>query len=335
MADSPALEPEVKLRIPVKRILPANNHPPVAGFWRRLFAFLIDLLILGILAEGLGALLSSFLFQIGPYGQLLGLLFILPYFGILNSKIGGGQTLGKKWLKIAVRSSENQTISVGRSFARISLLIVPIHLLLSFQVLIKNIYVISFLAAAIYAWEFTIIVLTILNKQARQGTHDFLLKTYVVDLRKNDAPPFPTTHKSSLLIAVTCLGFVLVSYCGLSIYLLSKAQQANFKDLVSELNSDSRFFIASASESSFADSNGKAEKTLVVDVWYKGKVTPFIAQAVYRDVASTTLSSVTNLKEFNYLNVNISARYYLGLYSYNQSKTYSGSIDDWRTKLSE
>lgn len=335
MADSPALEPEIKLRIPVKRTIPAYNQPPVAGFWRRLFAFLIDLLILGALAEGLGALLSSFLFQIGPYGQLLGLLFILPYFGVMNSKVCGGQTIGKKWLKIAVRSSENQPISVLRSFARISLLIVPIHLLLSLQVLIKNIYVISFLAAVIYAWEFTIIVLTVLNKQARQGTHDFLLKTYVVDLRKNDAPPFPATNKANLLIAVLCLGLVIVGYCSISIYSLSQAQQGNLKDLVSYLNTDPRFFDASATDSYSKESAGKTEKTLIVDVWYKGKVTPFIAQTIYRDVASTTLSSVTNIKEFTYLNVKISSRYYLGLYSYNQSNTYSGSIDDWRTKLSE
>jgi hypothetical protein len=41
----------------------------------------------------------------------------------------------------------------------------------------------------------------------------------------------------------------------------------------------------------------------------------------------SSFSIVTDLKEFNSLNVKISSRYYLGLYSYNQSNTYSGRID--------
>jgi uncharacterized RDD family membrane protein YckC len=335
MTESPAPQPEIQIRIPVKMPAPEYTYPPIAGFWQRLFAFLIDLLILGIFAEGLGALLSSFLFQIGPYGQLLGLLFILPYFGIMNSKVCKGQTLGNKLLRIAIRNPGNQPISIGQSFARISLLIVPIHLLLCFQVLIKNIYIISFIAAVIYAWEITLVVLTILNKQAHQGSHDLLLKTYVVDMRKKNALSFPATNKSNVFIAALCLGMIIVGYCGISIYSLSQAKQGNLKGVYGYLDSDPRFFTASASDSYYLESAGKTEKTLIVDVWYKGKVNPFLAQAIYRDLASTTLSSVANINDFSYLNVKISSRYYLGLYSFNRSNNYSGTIDQWRQKLSE
>jgi|CXWL01.1.fsa_nt_gi uncharacterized RDD family membrane protein YckC len=70
---------------------------------------------MGICGQILGWSLSSFWFQIGPYGRIVGLLFILPYFGLMNSGVGKGQTIGKRLLKIAVRDGENKPIRLGRS----------------------------------------------------------------------------------------------------------------------------------------------------------------------------------------------------------------------------
>ena len=104
---------------------PIFTFPPIAGFWRRFFAWFVDSIILGVIGQIIGIAFASFFFSIGPYGRPIGLLFIIPYFGIMNSKIGGGQTLGKRWLKIAVRNNNNEPIELWRSIIRISLLALP------------------------------------------------------------------------------------------------------------------------------------------------------------------------------------------------------------------
>ena len=49
--------------------------PPIAGFWRRFLAWLIDSILLGLIGQLIGISFSSVLFSIGPYGRLIGLLF--------------------------------------------------------------------------------------------------------------------------------------------------------------------------------------------------------------------------------------------------------------------
>jgi hypothetical protein len=51
-----------------------------------------------------------------------------PYFAILNSRIGNGQTPGKKWMHIQVTDVEGKTISFGKSSLRYVLFAVPYYL---------------------------------------------------------------------------------------------------------------------------------------------------------------------------------------------------------------
>ena len=104
---------------------PDFTFPPIAGFWRRFFAWLVDMLILGVTGQILGLIFSTFLFSLGPYGRPIELLFVVPYFGIMNSKIGGGQTIGKRLFKLSVRNQNNETIGLGRSIVRNPNLIHP------------------------------------------------------------------------------------------------------------------------------------------------------------------------------------------------------------------
>ncbi|MFN0277042.1 MAG: RDD family protein [Pyrinomonadaceae bacterium] len=83
-----------------------NTVSPIASFWRRLAALIIDSLLLGIVGQIIGWTFSSFWFGIGPYGRFVGFIFIFFYFGLMNSKLGGGQTIGKRVLDMAVTDSE-------------------------------------------------------------------------------------------------------------------------------------------------------------------------------------------------------------------------------------
>ena len=63
---------------------------------RRFFAFLIDSLIIGLIGRLSGLVFGDFYAQLGNSGLLIGAIIVLLYFGICNSKITNGKTLGKK-----------------------------------------------------------------------------------------------------------------------------------------------------------------------------------------------------------------------------------------------
>lgn len=100
----------------------------ICGFWRRLFAFIIDFIILGILGFIVGTAFFDFFAEIGVLGLLFGFAVALLYFAIQNSSVCGGQTLGKRILNIKVVNKEAETISLKRSFIRFMVLGPPYFL---------------------------------------------------------------------------------------------------------------------------------------------------------------------------------------------------------------
>jgi uncharacterized RDD family membrane protein YckC len=158
-----------------------SEHRSIAGFWRRLGAFFIDCLLLGAIGLGIGFFLTQELVSLGPWGRLLGFVVAFTYFGILNSRLGGGQTLGKRVLNIKVVKRNGSQLSVTRSFLRFLLLGAPWFLnnaqlpdsvLLSFWFYILSI--------TIFGIGLSIIYLFVFNRRTRQSLHDLLVGSYVV-----------------------------------------------------------------------------------------------------------------------------------------------------------
>jgi len=151
----------------------AERAVPVryAGFIRRGFAFVIDLIVLGIFTvpltvAGLAAVRTALAFADLPRSfatddaltPLLGAgcsAMFIAYFTILHA--GGGQTIGKAALGIGVRSADLRTIGVSRSFLRV----------LGY-----------FASAALFGLGFLMIAFT----PHRRGWHDYVAGTCVVRL---------------------------------------------------------------------------------------------------------------------------------------------------------
>ena len=155
----------------------------ISGFWRRIGAFAIDSLVLGIVGIGLGGFLEEQFVQLGGWGRFVGFLIALPYFGILNSRISDGQTIGKKALNIRVVNANNQTIDLSRSFIRYSILGVPFFLngaqvtndaVASFWMVPISLIIFGGLISAGYLYCF--------NRVTRQTLHDLVVGTYVVNV---------------------------------------------------------------------------------------------------------------------------------------------------------
>jgi len=154
----------------------------ISGFWRRIGALFIDTLILGFAGFALGQVLESTFVEIGAWGRLIGFAIALVYFGVMNSSISKGQTVGKKVLKIKVVDSSGEPISLARSFVRYSVLAIPFSLNgahFTNEALLS--YLIYPFSLIVFGGLFSILYLYIFNRVTRQSLHDLAVGTYVVN----------------------------------------------------------------------------------------------------------------------------------------------------------
>ena len=75
----------------------------IAGFWRRAGAGIADLIVLVLVGFAIGFVAEDFLARLGQWGVVVGIVIGVTYFGVMNSAMGNGQTLGKRLLAFAGR----------------------------------------------------------------------------------------------------------------------------------------------------------------------------------------------------------------------------------------
>ena len=168
-----AKPPEMKVEKPVKIL---------AGFWRRLFAFFIDTFILGTAGLIFGYMFYDFCAGLGAAGRIFGFVVSLLYFGLLNSRLGHGQTIGKRALKIKVTDRDKKEISVLKSFGRFAVFGIPYFLNGASFHLDPQKYFFFFAVIGIIVFFGTgsIIYLFIFNRRTRQSSHDLIAGTFVI-----------------------------------------------------------------------------------------------------------------------------------------------------------
>jgi uncharacterized RDD family membrane protein YckC len=184
--------------------------PPIAGFWKRLAAFIIDVVILAAIGQIIGWSASSFWFSVGPYGRFLGLAIVLVYFGLTYSRLFNGQTIGKRIFKLTVRDIGNKSISIRRSFLRISILVLPWLL---------NGWAVPFLRSEITRWFVILIVFGLgsvilytffFNRTTGQGLHDIICGTYVVSYDEEPIVFYPEIASVHKIVSAILIGFTLL-----------------------------------------------------------------------------------------------------------------------------
>lgn len=153
----------------------------IAGFWRRLGAFVIDLVLLGIAGMIFGALLFDTLARMGAYARLIGFAIALAYFGICNSRIGDGQTLGKRWLGVRGVDAHDQLLSLPRSLLRYAVLGIPFFAngLPVDPKLAMSTSLGYLLAFVVFGGIFALVYFYIFNRRTRQSLHDLVVGSYV------------------------------------------------------------------------------------------------------------------------------------------------------------
>lgn len=168
---------------------------PISNFWIRIFAFIIDEIIISIFGYLLGFIFKNYFAQIGQWGIIIGIVVEIMYFGLLNSTVGGGQTIGKKLMRIRVVDKNGSRISVPISFFRAAILITPsylngIILPIHLTETLFGIAIYTIIALALFGGGLSIIYLNIFNKKTRQSLHDLICGTYVVKANTEGAIEF-------------------------------------------------------------------------------------------------------------------------------------------------
>jgi uncharacterized RDD family membrane protein YckC len=167
-------------------VLPSDTVPPLAAtpaaaplpFWRRLIAFAVDGVILGLGCGSLGLMALPLMEYVGPWGRAVGAAIGVAYFGFCGSHLTGGRTLGKRLMNIAVVRRDGTNLPLPAAFARATLLILPM-LFNGWDV--SDSMVFEILATiAVFGLGAAIVYLFFFNRRTRQGLHDLAVNSVVV-----------------------------------------------------------------------------------------------------------------------------------------------------------
>jgi uncharacterized RDD family membrane protein YckC len=310
---------------------PLPELPPICGFWVRLLALLIDCVLLGVLGLLLGALFGRQFCDFWPLGRLVGYSIVLAYFGVLESSVGKGQSLGKKILKIRVVNRDGDCISPLRSLARAIILETPLFLSQDYWPLsisgsvpglILNFVLLVVGGGTIYLCAF--------NRRTRQGIHDLAVGTYVRRASTTGtvvAPPIATVHL--VLFGTWCL--VALAYsASLSPWLWQGAEFADMLALERALLATNKMYAAGIVREELHRSGQSSRLLIVTALW---KTEPSSYQEASRNVASVVFSTYPRVKQADRVVVRVLRGYDIGIARGWRGEWDSLTPQEWRVKL--
>jgi uncharacterized RDD family membrane protein YckC len=302
-----------------------------ADFWRRVGAFLVDSIVQGFLAIPLGFLIGERLAPIGSPTRLLGLLIILPYLGILGSRIGGGQTPGKRLLGLRVVDAQGQPLPLSRSFARAALLWLPSLVNnLQFASLSPVVMAIAWLALVVSLGVGGATIGTFLfNRPTRQTLHDLVVGSYVVHAdRLGLSVPARSTWRP-LVGSAAWVGLAAV----VTTMLLMKARGINSQFPPALIQSMSAMPGVTSYELESLPTGGadRSSNVISVVIWFNGA--PEDTEKAAMDVAAAILQSYPGATTVEKLIVRAIRGWDLGLFHMTSSKTFVQTPAQWRAEL--
>ena len=306
----------------------------VAGFWRRFFAFVIDGVILSIPAFCAGVVLFAQLARLGPWGRLIGFFVALTYFGLMNSALTGGQTVGKRIMKIRVVDLNGSPISVLRSFCRYLILgapfflngaAIPPHTFDSWVGIVVTVIVFGVGGSIIYLFVF--------NRRNRRSLHDLLAGTYVIKVNGAGTAPIPTIWPGHYVV----LSLVMLVWIVGPFFLKGFAERWGYKELIALqtklVDEPDIWYAAVFSGKGFAaDASGmKSSTTTAVGVWVDRPVDDYDTLANH--LAKITFDTFPNAERSDHLVLNITYGYDIGLAKTHVSRGFDYSPSEWHARI--
>jgi uncharacterized RDD family membrane protein YckC len=314
--------------------IPVSELPTrvVASFWRRIFAFLVDIVITAVPCALVGFTFYRFFAESKLAGDLLGFFITLPYFAILGSSLGGGQTLGQRIVHIRVVDREGRYLSLERSFLRYLILLTPFQLSeaeipTSAPAGLKML--VSWLLPVLGA---VIVYLYLFNFRTRQSLHDLAVGAYVVDADTKgciETKRFWKWHWAVLgggLFAGAVLASVVVGGLG---------KGSSFGELLSVQRAvlDSGKVQAALVQIGKNRTNGRTTTRMVVDVNWNGQ--PGNYDLASTEVAAIVLRADPEASKLDYIGVGFTEGFKIGFMNFSQNRVVNRRPADWATKIQQ
>ena len=184
-----------------------SSESRIAGIWKRLFAFSIDSLILGFVGYLLVYLIPEPLARLGLWGRSVGFLISLAYFGIGDSALTKGRTVGKLAMDIRVIGANGDPLPVIKSGLRFVAFGVPFFLNGAPFKIDREWFALAvgvFLSVCVVGGYLSILYMLTFNRKTRQSLHDYLVGSFVVQAEGVGAPPASQLWKGHVAV-VACL----------------------------------------------------------------------------------------------------------------------------------
>ncbi|MEO6277986.1 RDD family protein [Roseateles sp.] len=161
---------------------PSLAITPFAGFWRRLAAFVVDTLLLGGVGLLLGWLAFDALAALGGWGRVVGFALAWPYFGLMNSRLAGGQTVGKRLLGLRTVGLNGALLSPARGLVRGAVVAVPWFLnnAVADPALLEWLPLVMLLTLLVFGLGLGLVYLLVFNRPSRRSLHDWAAGSVVV-----------------------------------------------------------------------------------------------------------------------------------------------------------
>jgi uncharacterized RDD family membrane protein YckC len=305
----------------------------VASFWRRFFAFSIDGVIIGVLGSLVGLFFFDDLARLGLWGRFVGFLILIPYFTLFESRIGDGQSIGKRLLAIRVVNAQGKAISLEESILRYSVFAIPVFLnSLALPITRTPWFITPLLAILVFGVGGATLYLMTFNRNTRQGLHDLALGTYVVEAGQTGPVAASSIWKFhwvilGLLVVVLTLTATILErkIVGLGVFL----QLLQDVRLIENMNGVQQ---AGAQDLNQGNLGTNAhERFLVITVF----VPPGSANgpAFADEVAKTILSNDRTAAQHDRLRIVITSSYDLGFASGWRSNSFVHTPTEWNERI--
>jgi uncharacterized RDD family membrane protein YckC len=305
-----------------------------AGVWRRVLALFIDSLILAIVGWILGFIWSESFIRMGGWERFVGFAVALLYFVPLNSALGGGQTVGKRALKIRVTSKGGTPLSIGRSFVRSFVLLLP-YFLNGAPIplrLLKSGGGILF-SEAVFGLGLAIVYLIVFNGKTRQSLHDLVVGSYVVRAGSEAAekPKIWAGHYVVVAVILILAGVIPLLLAGLVEKWMPKDLVTAYEAMLQEPEVAAAQVVAG--QTVFWDSkNGQRAVTgVTANVRLNKRIENHEAEA--EKLVRILLEKYPDAGTKNSISITLSEGYDLGISSWFFRQGFNYSPEQWRERL--
>lgn len=318
----------------------------IAGFWRRGFAALIDGAILGVPCMILGFVFRNFAFSLGPWGRLIGYSLILLYWGYFNSRLGSGQTAGKRLMKLVVVNNKGEYLPVRKAVLR-ALVLVLIGLLNGWAVpFMQNPIAVIISGIVIFGGGLALLYGLLFNRKTRQGIHDLIVGSYVskAPLTSETIAPEARRIHTQISYGLVILGLVL-GFVGLAVQaskptlgVLKPGEWEEIQELQTTLLESNEFFSVGVQRTNRWQMGTDREwEELSIQAWAKKLCTQeadHCGEEVKR-IARTAFDHYDGIDSLTGMRIVVMNGFDLGLAYGNLSWRGEWTIDDWREQLEE